>query len=239
LNLNNKVIGIHKNGKSIINFNKGTFLNYPIKEFIKLYLERNNKIGNNNLAIKINNLKININKFTKINPQKINTNVYKRNKIAKTSKKNQNIQNPTFKLQNLNNLNAIKSKKNPNFLRYKKYKIKTSLDYFNKILKSHKNKERQIKNKCKMDKSLSEEKIKFKDNLNAFDFNFKKDEFDSKSENLVPDNSNLSPFSNVPNEIEISKTKYEKDINELNDLYINNYNNPQKFIDFIINKYPF
>ena len=37
LNLNNKVIGIHQD-----NFNKGTFLNYPIKEFIKIFKSFNN-----------------------------------------------------------------------------------------------------------------------------------------------------------------------------------------------------
>ena len=34
LNMNNKVIGIHKEGNSKKQYNKGTFLNYPIKEFI-------------------------------------------------------------------------------------------------------------------------------------------------------------------------------------------------------------
>ena len=39
LNINNKIIGIHKEG--IYNkHNKGTFLNYPIKEFIQLNLKK-------------------------------------------------------------------------------------------------------------------------------------------------------------------------------------------------------
>ena len=42
LNLSNKLIGIHKEG--ITNkYNRGTFLNYPIKEFIKLNYNTNNK----------------------------------------------------------------------------------------------------------------------------------------------------------------------------------------------------
>ena len=42
LNLNNKVIGIHKEGTK--QYNKGTFLNYPIKEFIhKEYTQQNKK----------------------------------------------------------------------------------------------------------------------------------------------------------------------------------------------------
>ena len=39
LNINNKLIGIHKEG--LTKYNKGTFLNYPIKEFIRLYTENN------------------------------------------------------------------------------------------------------------------------------------------------------------------------------------------------------
>ena len=58
LNLNNKVIGIHKEG--IENkFNKGTFLNYPIRNFIQLFY--NNKKNSLNeeqeTAIKIQSLK--------------------------------------------------------------------------------------------------------------------------------------------------------------------------------------
>ena len=43
LNMNNKVIGIHKEGNSKKQYNKGTFLNYPIKEFIKLNNKDNKK----------------------------------------------------------------------------------------------------------------------------------------------------------------------------------------------------
>ena len=42
LNLNNKVIGIHKEGLQN-RYNKGTFLNYPVKEFIQLNYNKNNK----------------------------------------------------------------------------------------------------------------------------------------------------------------------------------------------------
>ena len=42
LNINNKLIGIHKEGYNN-KFNKGTFLDYPIKEFIQLYSKNNNK----------------------------------------------------------------------------------------------------------------------------------------------------------------------------------------------------
>ena len=49
---NNKIIGIHKWSDKIYNNNKGTFINYPIKEFIE---KKNNII--------INNKKINFNIF--------------------------------------------------------------------------------------------------------------------------------------------------------------------------------
>ena len=48
LNLKNKIIGIHKEGTN--KYNKGTFLNYPIKEFIKQNYtnESKNKLKNDN-----------------------------------------------------------------------------------------------------------------------------------------------------------------------------------------------
>ena len=50
LNLKNKLIGIHKETDNN-NKNKGTFLNFPIKEFIKIYYNeyKNNKTNNKNI----------------------------------------------------------------------------------------------------------------------------------------------------------------------------------------------
>ena len=42
LNVNNKLIGIHKEGYS--NYNKGTFLNYAIKDYIKLFCKNINEL---------------------------------------------------------------------------------------------------------------------------------------------------------------------------------------------------
>jgi len=58
---NNKVIGIHKEGSDKHNYNKGTFLNYPIKEFIIRYQNNIQDINalessnNSNLSHKDNN----------------------------------------------------------------------------------------------------------------------------------------------------------------------------------------
>ena len=41
----NKIVGIHKEGSEIFNYNRGTFLNKPIKEFIKQNYFSNNKIN--------------------------------------------------------------------------------------------------------------------------------------------------------------------------------------------------
>jgi len=41
----NKILGIHKEGSEVFNFNRGTFLNKPIKEFIKQNYFSNNKIN--------------------------------------------------------------------------------------------------------------------------------------------------------------------------------------------------
>jgi len=62
LNINNKLIGIHKEGNDKKQYNKGTFLNYPIKKFIEL----NNK--NNEILLKEFNAHNNLNiQDTKIN----------------------------------------------------------------------------------------------------------------------------------------------------------------------------
>ena len=51
LNINNKLLGIHhKGGNNDINNNKGTFLNYPIKDFIQKNCKKNYPIINNNLT---------------------------------------------------------------------------------------------------------------------------------------------------------------------------------------------
>ena len=50
LSLNNKVIGIHKQG--IIKHNLGTLLDYPLKDFIKLYFNADN--SNNNISTTLN-----------------------------------------------------------------------------------------------------------------------------------------------------------------------------------------
>ena len=63
LNINNKIIGIHKEGNNNKQYNKGTFLNYPIKEFIQL-----NTINNNDILLQEFNNKYHLNiKDTKIN----------------------------------------------------------------------------------------------------------------------------------------------------------------------------
>ena len=42
--LNNKVIGLHKEGVNGYNYNRGSFLNFPIKEFIQQNCKKNNEI---------------------------------------------------------------------------------------------------------------------------------------------------------------------------------------------------
>ena len=61
MNINNKLIGIHKKGND--KYNIGTFLNYPIKEFIEQYNDKNEKMLNEfkkkyNYCFDIKNTKI-------------------------------------------------------------------------------------------------------------------------------------------------------------------------------------
>ena len=88
LNLNNKVIGIHKEAYSN-KYNKGTFLNYPIKEFIKL---NNNKRENK-----------------KENKNKLNTDE-KKNELNKNEIKNNQL--IYFDLANINKVVLIEKGKN-------------------------------------------------------------------------------------------------------------------------------
>jgi hypothetical protein len=47
--LNNKIIGIHKNGNSRFKVNYGTYLKYPINDFINQFIKNNIIINNDNL----------------------------------------------------------------------------------------------------------------------------------------------------------------------------------------------
>ena len=81
LNTNNKLMGIHhKGGNNDINKNKGTFLNYPIKEFIQKNFKENLFVINNNInEVENENLIKEMNLKYKLNIQDI--------KITKLDKK--------------------------------------------------------------------------------------------------------------------------------------------------------
>ena len=57
----NKIIGIHKESSEVHNFNRGTFLNYPIKEFIMQNYQNQNIIQNINNQENNTTFNININ----------------------------------------------------------------------------------------------------------------------------------------------------------------------------------
>ena len=60
LTLNNKIVGIHKKGGYNNNYNKGTFLNFPIKEFIGLNYHKDYNIQNIDINNRNNNIIKNI-----------------------------------------------------------------------------------------------------------------------------------------------------------------------------------
>ena len=100
LNLNNKLIGIHKGGKKISDCNRGTLLNYPIKDFI---VKNKNKINNKNIGnYKIIDPTIEINS---INKQNIVKNIQTTEENIYYNLNNIN-NNPSFNyfIQNNNNL---------------------------------------------------------------------------------------------------------------------------------------
>ncbi len=77
--LNHKIIGIHKEGSSKFQLNKGTYLKYPINDFINKYIYNNNNkniINNNNNENIINDEKNEIEIELKIEENDINKKIY-------------------------------------------------------------------------------------------------------------------------------------------------------------------
>ena len=63
LNLKNKLIGIHKQAKKDKEYNIGTFLNFPIKDFIQIYYKNDNNDNKINNIMNENNININNNEL--------------------------------------------------------------------------------------------------------------------------------------------------------------------------------
>ena len=65
----NKVIGIHKEGSTLFEFNKGTYLKYPLNDFIQINKNNNNNFTNNIYQFNNNmqNNNINFNDFNIMN----------------------------------------------------------------------------------------------------------------------------------------------------------------------------
>ena len=124
--INNKVIGIHKEGFNNYLYNKGTFLNYPIKDFfqqnkISINDKKTHVMSNNkNLQIIKNMIKIkNPYKFTKEKKLKFNINniIYNENIINKEKNlidKYNLMKNNPKKLSDLLNNKQIKIQRNLN-----------------------------------------------------------------------------------------------------------------------------
>ena len=70
--LNNKIIGIHKQGSKLHNFNLGTFLKFPLIDFYNKI--NNNYIINNQNNVNLNIQEANINNYNNNYLNKINTN---------------------------------------------------------------------------------------------------------------------------------------------------------------------
>ena len=139
---NNKIIGIHKKGTK--QYNKGTFLNYPIKEFIKLYTNNNNneillEEFNNKYHTNIKDTKINklglreknlgnegLNDLCKIEFKELKKLYLNDNKISDIKV----LEKVKFdKLERLNlSLNQISEKENETIIKKLKSKLKDGFD---------------------------------------------------------------------------------------------------------------
>ena len=105
---NKKIIGIHKEGVSKYEFNRGTLLKYPIKEYLKkININIKNKVNNNIIN---NEIKLKI----KIDKEDINKDIYFLDNPNDNKKPKHN---------NLEELNELNSEI---FIKNKKYKYKKS-----------------------------------------------------------------------------------------------------------------
>ena len=114
LTLNNKIIGIHK--KSSNNCNKGTFLNFPLKEFIKLNYKKKNKFDDN---------------YKKMD------NINKKNLINNELNYSKNIESIRYKIIFIGDQDAEKSKIINRFFNNEndEYEPKIGLDFLSKYMK--------------------------------------------------------------------------------------------------------
>ena len=136
LNLeNNKVIGIHKESSVKFNFNKGTLINFPIKEFLNnknlLTIKKPNKIIHND--INEQNYEGVLGAQENIKRKKIpNNNKYKINDDSKIIKKKQklNIENNSKNKDNLLSKTNIKREKSLDNLNFQNVNAQKSLNKF-------------------------------------------------------------------------------------------------------------
>ena len=209
--LNNKVIGIHKEATKF-NFNRGTYLKYPINEFINninlLYInnhiEKINKIKNNDLKINNKEEKNDINDINQVQTKDKNS-------------KNESV--------------LFSSNKNPNIKSIKEYFHKSPLiglenigamPYMNAILQCFCHIQEFINffkyNKEEFHKSI----LKNKYNLS---YSFKE-----LIENLWPDNYKDNKFKNY-----YPPREFKNKISEMNPLFKGRgSNDPKDLINFII-----
>ena len=96
----NKVIAVHVGASEKFKFNIGTFLKYPIYEFLNLYYKNNSIMGNNNTLKNKNEIKITL----KIEKTDINKEIYFLDNTNKSLEKN-GI-SPHSKLSELNQSNT-------------------------------------------------------------------------------------------------------------------------------------
>jgi len=99
---NKKIIGIHKEGVSKYEFNRGTLLKYPIKEYLNKINNKNNNKINNEIKLKI-----------KIDKEDINKDIYF-------------LDNPNSMKLKYNNLEELNELNTEIFINNKKYKYKKS-----------------------------------------------------------------------------------------------------------------
>ena len=162
LNINNKVIGIHKEGKDQ-NFNLGAFLNFPIKEFIdqnytNIKSTINEKNDNTNLSKESNKVINKKDETNAINLKKTLDLINQQKKILS------DLSESIFKREQSVKEKEIEfEKKNSNFIESQKEFFKAKKEYYKSLENFIKEKEKLNKREIKLEDKEYAIKIKEKE----------------------------------------------------------------------------
>jgi hypothetical protein len=197
--LNNKIIGIHKEGSNHFKYNKGTYLKYPINEFI-------NKYNNNNINNKIEiTLDINNNDIKKNNSLIEDKEKTILQDLTQKKRIPSSIVYNTTNINYINNVSVLKKKSKNDIRTCASFLNKNkSLAFYSELDNTSSNCLKKKMTQKQFDKRKTETEINGNSDRNIFKFNHK---FERKKV--------LQPFINSSKNLKIFNISRNKSFNTL------------------------